>query len=117
MRACGRSARFPGRVVHTPATIQRSLLPGNEAKIIFAVVSQEISTEGRVPVQRLQRRLLHTLCQRAEQHLQTKLVDSIPVPSRHDEFHPAKTHLGVNFNVFFSHENATQGRQEAETRT
>ena len=49
--------------------------------------------QGRVKVARLQRRLLHSLCQSAESHLGSSLQTNIPKPSLRDEFHPARVQL------------------------
>ena len=50
-----------------------------------------VSRKDQVSVARLQRRLLHTLAQLAEQHLGEKLTEEeLPPPNVSDAFHPAK---------------------------
>ena len=42
---------------------------------------------------RIQRRAIHFVCQKGEEHLAATLTATLPVPSAEDEFHPAKKTL------------------------
>ncbi|CAE7682000.1 unnamed protein product [Symbiodinium necroappetens] len=60
--------------------------------------------EGRVLTQRLQRRLIHGICQAAELHSTDKMAASLPGPAQDDDFHPLKKPLGrFPWNRFLSH--------------
>ena len=50
-------------------------------------------------VARLQRRLLHLLCQAIEENLDGVLLSKIPLPTPDDEFHPATMCLGGQITV------------------
>lgn len=83
-------------MVHHEAAIPRDLYGGDSfvglADPISELVPILFCVEAQVPNDRIQRRLLHSLAQKAEGFLNEILAPSIPMPTATHEFHPAKRH-------------------------
>ena len=56
-----------------------------------------MAVEDRVRMARVQRRALHTVAQLAEENMPSCLEDSMPMPQKSDEFHPASKTLNPQY--------------------
>ena len=90
------------RGVHVAAaTVFLMRIPADEKcceasrMLSYLLMMEPPSCQGHFDVARVQRRLLHILCQEAEETVATRLTSDLPPPDRGDDYHPSKKCLVV----------------------
>ena len=89
-----RSSLVNTPLVHSSHALQRHHLwrpwVCNNQTCCGHVGKHGLRMQGRCPCGRIQKRMLHLLCQQAEEFVPTQLLSEMPSPNAADDFHPYK---------------------------